>query len=337
MAVINSRACSMLFMAAMLLVAVIASTSSAFPSLEVDFYKETCPSAEAIVRQTVRLFVSVNPGLAAGLIRMLFHDCFVRGCDASVLLDSTPWNQAEKSSLANRRLRGYEVIYAAKGALEARCPGTVSCADVIAFAARDASYYAGGIDYAVPAGRRDGRVSLASDISGNIPPPNSTAADSWNIFAKKGLSLDEMVTLTGAHSIGRSSCPSFARRLYNFAPWLPQDPSLDPGLAAYLKSRCPPSTVDVNSTDPTTVWLDGVTPEKLDNQYYKNLLEHKGVLFSDQTLQTSPMTAGLVTCNAEHNEVWAEKFGKAMAKMASIDVLTGSQGEIRKICWVPNY
>ncbi|WOL10243.1 peroxidase 5-like [Canna indica] len=286
-------------------------------------------------------FVALSPG------RLLQGDMPLRrgnrapncsiGCDASVLLDSTQWSQAEKESLANKRLRGYEVIYAAKGALEARCPGTVSCADVIAFAARDATYFAGGIDYAVPAGRRDGTVSLASDIRGNIPPPNATAADSWSIFANKGLSLDEMVTLIGAHSIGRSSCPSFAWRLYNFAPGLPQDPSLDPGFAAYLKSRCPPSTVDVNSTDPTTVWLDGVTPKKLDNQYYKNLLEHKGVLFSDQTLQTSPMTAGLVSFDADQGEAWAEKFGMAMMKMSSIDVLTGSQGEIRKICWVPNH
>ncbi|XP_027089606.2 peroxidase 5-like [Coffea arabica] len=310
--------------------------SLASPLLKVGFYNKYCPPAEEIVRKAVYKAVASNPRTAAGLIRMHFHDCFVRGCDGSVLLDTVPGSPAaEKDSIVNNpSLHGFEVIDAAKAEIEATCAKTVSCADIIAFAARDSALIAGGISYQVPAGRRDGRVSLSDEVIQNLPAPFFNVTQLEENFEAKGLSLDEMVTLSGAHSIGVAHCFSFSNRLYNFSASHPQDPALDSEYAAFLKTICPPPS-NGGSSNPTAN-LDVSTPFRLDNKYYVNLKYHRGLLTSDQTLLSSPSTAKQVWYNAVYGSAWAAEYAAAMVHMGSIDVLTGKVGEIRRNCHFVN-
>lgn len=255
----------------------------------------------------------------------------MQGCDGSLLLDSVPGQPpAEKANPANfPSLRGFEVIDEAKARVEEACPKTVSCADILAFAARDSALKAGYIGYAVPSGRRDGRISLSSEVlQGNIPPPSFSAAQLRDNFNNKGLSLDDMVTLSGSHSIGVSHCSAFSNRLSGFNATFDQDPSLHPGFAASLRSSCRSASAN---NDPF-VANDFQTPNVLDSKYYDNLIRHKGVLSSDQTLFDSSLTRKLVVKNAKYGSAWAKKFAAAMIKMGTIDVLTGEEGEIRYNC-----
>lgn len=317
----------------LLLLAVACQASPYYP-LELGYYRYKCPQAEAIVKAIIEKAIAQNPGNGAAVIRMLFHDCFVEGCDASVLLDPTPFSPTpEKTSAPNNpSLRGFELIDAIKDALEAACPGVVSCADIIAFAARDASYFLSGgkVCFDMPSGRLDGTFSNASESLKFLVPPTSNLSTLVSSFAVKGMSVEDLVVLSGAHTVGRSHCSSFVSDRLNAS--VPSD--ISPGLAGFLKSRCPANPTSSNNP---TVMQDAVTPNAMDNQYYKNVLSHTVLFTSDADLLTSAETAKLVLDNANIPGWWEDKFEKAMVKMASIEVKTGYQGQVRKNCRAINH
>lgn len=46
--------------------------------LQVGYYSHSCPRAEDIVREEIEKALKDDEGVGADLLRMLFHDCFVR-------------------------------------------------------------------------------------------------------------------------------------------------------------------------------------------------------------------------------------------------------------------
>ncbi|KAL3699161.1 hypothetical protein R1sor_017183 [Riccia sorocarpa] len=319
----------LLFLAISMLVANIEGKYSD-GGLRVGYYASTCPSAETLVREAVSSAVSSNKRSGAGLIRTFFHDCFVEGCDGSVLIDSTSGNSAEKDAVPNQTLHGYQIIDAAKSSIEKVCPCTVSCADIVAIAARDSVELLGGPRYQVKTGRRDGRVSLASRANSDIPSPLDGIDALTRSFAKKGLSQSQMVTLSGLHTVGKASCGAFTNRLYNFSSTASTDPSLNQAYVNQLKAACP------QAASTAVVDMDPVSPQVVDKQYYVNLVANKGLFTSDAAMFNSPQTQAQVVNNARLPAKWQTDVVSALIAMGEVGVKTGTYGEVRLNCRVIN-
>ncbi|URD91111.1 peroxidase [Musa troglodytarum] len=316
-----------------LMCVVLSSLSCVKSDLELDFYDKSCPTAEKMIFDYVKQHVPNAPSLAAALLRMHFHDCFVRGCDGSVLINSTRKHQAEKSALPNQSLRGFDFLDTVKSLVEAECPGVVSCADIIALVARDSVVAIGGPYWNVPTGRRDGLISRSSEASKELPAPTFDFTALRSSFSSKGLNLKDLVVLSGAHTVGVSHCQSFSNRLYNFTGKGDEDPSLDSFYAASLrKNKCktPKDTTTIVEMDPGSF-------RTFDLGYYKHLLQRRGLFRSDAALATDAATkSAIIQLVNSPLEVFFKEFGLSMEKMGSIEVKTGSTGEIRKNCAVVN-
>ncbi|KAJ9687112.1 hypothetical protein PVL29_015818 [Vitis rotundifolia] len=295
----------------------------------VGFYSYTCPEVESIVKETVTAHFNSNPTIAPGLLRMHFHDCFVRGCDASILIAGT---STERTAGPNSLLRGYEVVDDAKTRLEAACPGVVSCADILALAARDSVLLTKGASWKVPTGRRDGRVSLASETA-NLPASRDSIELQKQKFADKGLDDQDLVALVGGHTIGTSACQFFSDRLYNFNTTTGNgaDPSIDPSFLPQLQALCPQNG-DANRR----VALDTGSPNTFDASFFKNLKNGRGILQSDQRLWEDASTRSYVQRFLGIRGLQALNFNvefrRSMVKMSNIGVKTGTEGEIRRVC-----
>ncbi|KAG2669848.1 hypothetical protein I3760_14G054200 [Carya illinoinensis] len=302
-------------------------TGSSSAQLSTSFYSTSCPKVFSAVRPVLINAISKAPRLGASLLRLHFHDCFVNGCDGSVLLDDTATFKGEKTAAPNNRsIRGFKIVDDIKTAVEKVCPGVVSCADILAIAARDSVVILGGPDWAVKVGRRDSKTASFTDAgNGQLPSGLSNLTELIRRFRNKGLSTQDMVALSGAHTIGQARCITFRDRIYN-------DTNIDSSFAKLRRSTCPRKTGGRKNLAP----MDIQTPNHFDNKYFKNLLSQKGLLHSDQELYNGGSTDSLVKTYVNYPKTFNNDFVTAMINMGDIEPLTGSSGEIRKNCRRPN-
>ncbi|GKA21948.1 basic peroxidase-like protein [Tanacetum coccineum] len=287
------------------------------------FYDTTCPTALTTINASVSSAVSSNPRTAALLIRLHFHDCFVQGCDASLLLDGAG---SERQSPANDGVLGYDTIDDIKAAVEGVCPGVVSCADILAVAARDASVAVNGPSWAVRLGRRDSPDSNAAQAVTDLPRGSDNLTQLIASFARKQLSVRDMVALSGSHTIGQARCVRFRDRIYN-------ESNIDATFAANLRSNCPQTAPN---GDGNLAPLDLQTPNTFDNNYFRNLVASRGLLTSDQVLFNGDSTDSIVTEYVDNPSLFDSDFGTAMINMGDIAPLTGTSGTIRTLCSTAN-
>ncbi|KAJ3692183.1 hypothetical protein LUZ60_012533 [Juncus effusus] len=321
---------------------VLATLLIAFPSASADtytypplatglsfsYYQASCPQLETIVSDFLQKSFIGDIGLAAALLRLHFHDCFVQGCDASVLLDGSASGPGEQQAPPNLTLRpaAFKAINDLRALIEKSCKTVVSCADLVALAARDSVYLSGGPNYKVPLGRRDGQnFASQSTTLASLPAPSSNVSTLLSVLKNINLDTNDLVAISGGHTIGLSHCSSFTSRLYPT-----QDTTMDQSFAGKLKLTCPTS-----NTNNTTV-LDIRTPNIFDNKYYVDLMNRQGLFTSDQDLYMDSRTKSIVTDFAVNQNLFFQKFVYSFVKMGQVNVLTGKKGEIRTNCSAKN-
>ncbi|KAK1300898.1 Peroxidase 12 [Acorus calamus] len=370
--------------------------------LNYTFYKTTCPNLESIITKQLKSAFSNNSGLAAGLLRLHFHDCFVQsgGPNYSVPLgrrDSATFATANATTkflpspksnvsdllaaLALNNLTVNDLVALSGGHtigighcasfnnrlfpsrdstmdptffnnLRLTCPTnqTVNTTnlDVRTPNTFDNKYYvdlvnrqglftsdqdmfvdsrtkpiSGGPNYKVPLGRRDGTTfATVNDTLKFLPSPISNVTTLLSALALNNLDVNDLVALSGGHTIGIGHCTSFENRLFPT-----RDSNMNQTFFKNLRLTCPV----LNTTN-----HDLRTPNIFDNKYYVDLMNRQELFTSDQGLNNDSRTKPIVLGFAINQSLFFEKFVFSMVKMGMLNVLTGTSGQIRANCSAKN-
>lgn len=135
--------------------------------------------------------------------------------------------------------------------------------------------------------------------------------------------------------MGTSQCQFFSDRLYNFNNTLLPDPSLNGTYLQYLQNLCPS-----NGTGTTVVPLNSISEFKLDSSYYTGVRMGKGLLIIDSDIAAHTNTSVYVNnyagASKSLNVTFSPSFVTSYTKMARNGLKTSVDGEVRKICSIPN-
>ncbi|XP_058198734.1 peroxidase P7-like [Rhododendron vialii] len=298
-------------------------------SLTPDYYQFTCPGIFDIVRDIVQKAIDCDRRMGASLLRLHFHDCWVNGCDGSVLLVNTAYFVGEQSAIPNiNSLRGFDVVAAIKSALNKKClcGNVVSCADILAIAASQSVEILGGPCYQVLLGRKDSLTASEAAANADLPSPFASIASLLANFAAKGFGIQELVPLSGAHTIGRARCGTFKSLL--------NDNETNAAFAAGLEENC---FAIAAAGGNYTVPLDNTTTV-FDTVYFQMLKEKMGLLHSDRELYYggNQKSADLVMSYSSNQAAFWADFASAMIKMGNLPP-SSPDGQIRCNCSIPNY
>lgn len=138
--------------------------------------------------------------------------------------------------------------------------------------------------------------------------------------------------ILAAHTIGTTACFFMEKRLYSFFPNGGSDPSINPGLLPELQATCPRNG-DINVRLP----MDHGSEQIFDKHILQNIRTGFAVIASDARLYDDVITRSVVDSyfgplNPVLGPSFETDFVNSMVKMGSIDVKTGTEGQIRRIC-----
>ncbi|XP_034696482.1 peroxidase 29-like [Vitis riparia] len=244
----------------------VVDTAERVDGLELHFYRDSCPSAEVIVKQKARTSMVGDPSTVAALLRLAFHDCrvdvvTVGRCDVSVLLGDSSSLTNETLSKKNFGIRKLDTIDEIKSSLE-----NVS------------SKYKGPY-IEVLTGRRDTLAASKERADEQLPKADISVDELIKIFGQKNI-FEEGVALIGAHALGVGHCRNFENRLRPRA-----DPAISPSHAFVLKTiYSGPSVSDIAFA------TNDATAISFDNRYFMDTLNGRELLKFDSDISRDPRT-----------------------------------------------
>ncbi|KAM3406979.1 hypothetical protein ACQJBY_000799 [Aegilops geniculata] len=294
-----------------------------------------------IVREQVNAVDLTGNDARPGLIRLMFHDCFVNGCDGSVLLktsrESSADGKTEQASGFNIGLRGFEVIDKIKEKLG---DYKVTCTDALIYAAREAVYELSNHKIAYPVagpGRKDGVISRSEDPGNQLPGTGPDLKVIVKKFTDKGpFTEKDVVALSGAHAIG------VAHRTNAIGAIDPTADTPSPYKTAIIQEMGTKDVVKNNVRDfgqgplTTSGYKDNNKVNMsakgvLDNSFYNAVLQKMALFPSDRVLGMD--AKAIVTDYMNNPDTWNQDFGNAMEKLSKLPATTDpSKIEIRQVC-----